>query len=382
VVSSHLGLYKEKKLYEFLILDNKCSFLVDSNTKWNLSSDLILKNRGDPMEDKTKIRLTAAEMSGFWTQYLSDTLAVCVGRYFLEKVEDEEIRPVIEFTLDVANGNITIMQELFEKENFPVPIGFTEQDVNPKAPKLFSDTFVLMFYRNLSILAMAASGAALGLVTRPDIVDFFKRVSKAAIKLQDLTRELMLKQGTYIRPPYISIPDKVDFVKRDHFLAGFFGHKRPITSVEVTHLFLNIQTNTIGKALITGYAQIAQDKEVKEFMVRGIRIAQQHAKLFSEILISEDLPAPMSWDSAVSDSTTPVFSDKLMMFNVSSMIAAGIGNYGMAMAASPRRDIALRYATLIPEIALYAEAGAKILIKNGWMEEPPKADDRNEIIQG
>ena len=219
------------------------------------------------MEDKTKIPLTAAEMSGLWTQYLSDTLAVWVGSYFLEKVEDEEVRPVIEFTLDVAKGNITIMQELFKKEKFPVPIGFTEQDVNPKAPKLFSDTFVLMFYRNLSILAMAASGAALGLVTRPDVVDFFKRISKDAMKLQDLTRELMLKQGTYIRPPYISIPDKVDFVKRDHFLAGFFGQKRPITSVEVTHLFSNIQTNMLGKALITGYAQIAQDKEVKEYLV-------------------------------------------------------------------------------------------------------------------
>ena len=309
-------------------------------------------------------------------------LAVCVGSYFLEKVEDEEVRSVIEFTLDVAKGNITIMQELFKKEEFPVPIGFTEQDVNPKAPKLFSDTFVLMFYRNLSILAMAASGAALGLVTRPDVVDFFKRISKDAMKLQDLTRELMLKQGTYIRPPYISIPDKVDFVKRDHFLAGFFGQKRPITSVEVTHLFSNIQTNMLGKALITGYAQIAQDKEVKEYLVRGRQIAQQHVDLFSEILISEDLPAPMSWDSAVSDSTTPVFSDKLMMFNVSSMVAAGIGNYGMAIAASPRRDIALKYATLLPEIALYAEAGAKIMIKHGWMEEPPQADDRNEIIQG
>ncbi|WP_066363394.1 DUF3231 family protein [Neobacillus drentensis] len=147
-------------------------------------------------------------------------------------------------------------------------------------------------------------------------------------------------------------------------------------------MFSNIQTNMLGKALITGYAQIAQDKEVKEYLVRGRQIAQQHVDLFSEILKSEDLPVPMSWDSAVSDSTTSVFSDKLMMFNVSSMIAAGIGNYGMAIAASPRRDIALKYATLLPEIALYAEAGAKIMIKHGWMEEPPQADDRNEIIQG
>jgi hypothetical protein len=138
-------------------------------------------------------------------------------------------------------------------------------------------------------------------VTRADIVDFHKRILNCAVKLQDLTRDLMLEQGTYIRPPYISTPDKVDFVKRDHFLAGFFGHKRPITSVEVTHLFLNIQTNMIGKALIIGYAQIAQDQEVKEFLVRGMQIAQQHANQFSEILIKEDLPAPMSWDSAVTD---------------------------------------------------------------------------------
>ena len=333
------------------------------------------------MEDKTKLRLTAAEMSTLWTQYLSDTLAVCVSSHYLEKVEDEEVRPIIEFTLEVAKGNISIMEELFIKEGFPVPLGFTEQDVVPKAPRLFSDTFVLMFYRNMSILAMTAGSAALGLVTRPDLVIFFKRILNAAVNLQDLTRDLMLKQGTYIKPPYISTPDKVDFVKRDHFLAGFFGHKRPITSIEITHLFLNIQTNMIGKALITGYAQTAQDKVVKQFLQRGIQMAQQHADLFSDILKKEDLPAPMSWDSAVSDSTSTVFSDKLIMFNVSTMIAAGIGNYGMAMAASPRRDIGLKYAALIPEITLYAEAGAKIMIKNGWLEEPPQADDRDVLIK-
>ena len=333
------------------------------------------------MEDKTKLRLTAAEMSTLWTQYLSDTLAVCVSSHYFEKVEDEEVRPIIEFTLEVAKGNISIMEELFIKEGFPVPLGFTEQDVVPKAPRLFSDTFVLMFYRNMSILAMTAGSAALGLVTRPDLVIFFKRILNAAVNLQDLTRDLMLKQGTYIKPPYISTPDNVDFVRRDHFLAGFFGHRRPITSIEITHLFLNIQTNMIGKALITGYAQTAQDKEVKQFLQRGIQMAQQHADLFSDILKKEDLPAPMSWDSAVSDSTSTVFSDKLIMFNISTMIAAGIGNYGMAVAASPRRDIGLKYAALIPEITLYAEAGAKIMIKNGWLEEPPQADDRDVLIK-
>ncbi len=332
------------------------------------------------MDDKTKMQLTAAEMSGLWAQYINDTLATCVTNYFIAKVEDEEVRPVLEFTNETARENISIMEGIFNKDEFPIPIGFTENDVNPKAPKLFSDTFVLMFLRHMSIMAMAASSSSLGLATRPDLVDFHKRILKAGVKLQDQTRELMLKQGTYVKSPYISIPDRAEFVEKQHFLAGFFGKQRSLTSLEVTHLFFNIQTNAIGKALITGYAQTAESEEVKQFLLRGMRISQDHIFIFSEYLKKNDLPAPMSWDSAVSDSTAQVFSDKLIMFNVLAMITAGIGYYGMSMAASPRRDIGIKYASLIPEISLYAEAGTKIMIKHGWMEEPPLANDRSQLI--
>ncbi|PAK41860.1 DUF3231 family protein, partial [Priestia megaterium] len=255
-------------------------------------------------------------------------------------------------------------------------------DVDAKAPKLFSDTFVLMYLRNMSILGMAASSLALGTITRPDIIAFYKDVLVSFVKLQDLSKDLMLKQGTYIRPPFVSTPDKVDFVKKQQFLKGFLGEKRPLTTVEITHLFINIQTNMIGKSLIIGLAQVAQNKEVKEYLLRGKQLAQKHMDLFSDVLKKEDLPAPMAWDTAVTDSTTKVFSDKLIMFHVTAMIAAGIGNYGTAMAASPRKDIGTRYASLIPEISLYAEDGANIMIKHGWMEEPPQTDDRNQLING
>lgn len=334
------------------------------------------------MEDKTKIRLTCAEMSSLWSQYINDTVSICVLSYFLAKVEDEEVRPIVEYALNSSKGNIAFLQDFFRKESFPIPVGFTEQDVDIRAPRLFSDTYMLMYLRNMSILAMAANSVALGLATRSDVLDFHKSVFKSAVMTQDLSREMMLKQGTYIRPPFVSTPDKVDFVERQHFLAGFLGEKRPLTAIEVTHLFMNVQTNAIGKTLMIGFAQTAEKQEVKQFLLRGKQIAQKHMNFFSDILMKEDLPAPMSWDTAVSDSTTKVFSDKLIMFHVSAMIAAGIGNYGAAMAASPRRDLGMRYASLIPEIALYAEDGANIMIKHGWLEEPPQADDRNRLAKG
>lgn len=332
------------------------------------------------MEGQSEIRLTAAEMSTLWSQYISDTSAICVNSHFLEKSTDPEVRSIIEFTLKESNFHVEFLQDFFKKETFPIPFGFTDKDVMPEAPKLFSDTFVLMYLRQMSILGMAASSAALGIVTREDVVSFHKRALQAAVKLQDLTRQLMLKQGTYVRPPFLSTPDKVEFVEKQQFINGILGKKRTLTSIEITHLFLNVQTNAIGKALIIGFGQIAKSEEVKQFLKRGKQIAQKHINIFSEFLMKEDLPAPMSWDTAVMDSTVSIFSDKLIMFMTTAMIAAGVGNYGMAMAASPRKDLALKYASLIPEIFLYAEDGANILIKNGWMEEPPQADDKDQLM--
>lgn len=331
------------------------------------------------MEDKTKIRLTSAEMSSMWTQYINDTVSVCVLSYFMNNIDDKKVKEIVEFAIDTSRSNISTLKEIFDREDFPYPIGFNKKDVNVHAPRLFSDTFVLMYLRHMSILGLAANTAAIGLGTRPDVISFHKSVLKSAVGLQDLSRELMLEQGTYIRPPFISVPNQADFVEKQKFLSGIKNRRRALTSLEITHLFLNIQTNQIGKALIMGFIQVAQDKEVKGYLQRGKKIAQKHVDLFSDILKNNDIPAPMFWDSAITDSTTQVFSDKLILFHISAMIAAGIGNYGAAMAASPRKDIGLKYASLIPEIALYAEDGANIMIKNSWLEEPPMADDRDQL---
>ena len=46
------------------------------------------------------------------------------------------------------------------------------------------------------------------------------------------------------------------------------------------------------------------------------------------------------------------------MYHVLAMIAAGFGNYGMAIGAGQKRDIRSKYMTMIPESALYGEDGA------------------------
>jgi hypothetical protein len=116
-------------------------------------------------------------------------------------------------------------------------------------------------------------------------------------------------------------------------------------------------------------------------MIRGKEISKKHIEIFSTYLNKNDLPSPMTWDSEVTDSTEPPFSDKLMMYHVGLLSTLGIGNYGVALSLSPRRDIATDLARLIAEVGLYAEDGANITIKNAWLERPPSAIDRNELAK-
>lgn len=144
---------------------------------------------------------------------------------------------------------------------------------------------------------------------------------------------------------------------------------------------MNIQTNTIGSKLCLSFAQTSQNKEVQEFMLWGKKIAKKHVELFTSALADSEILAPGAPNVCISDSTSQTFSDKLMMFHMSLLSAAGIGNYATAAGASQRNDLAIKYERLSIEIALFAKSGADIMIKNNWLEQPPGLKDREKLAR-
>jgi hypothetical protein len=98
-----------------------------------------------------RTKLTAPEINNLWTQYMNDTMAICFNRYALAKIEDEEIRKLFQFALELAKRHVKYIEEFFQQEEFPVPIGFTKQDVNANAPRLFDD---LLFLNYLYVMSL------------------------------------------------------------------------------------------------------------------------------------------------------------------------------------------------------------------------------------
>lgn len=334
------------------------------------------------METEHNIRLTAPEIADLWTAYQADTMEICGLKYFLTHIDNNDIREILEYALQLSENHVQKLTVVFKDEKHPVPQGFSEHDVNLDAPRLYSDKLYLLYILNMSKYGMATYSLALSNSERSDTIQYFTTCLSESRKLHNWAKEVAKEKGILTRAPHIPNSEQIDFVKDHSFLAGYIGEQRPLLGVEIGSLVYNAKRNALGQAIITGFSQVTQDKKVRKYLEKGQEIAGKHLEVFSSLLNDNYLSeGTTNLTSEVTGSTVAPFSDKLIMFHITVLIASGIGQYGLSMSTSPRHDIGVKYSRLMAEIAKYANEGAKIMIDNGWMERPPEAADRKNLAR-
>lgn len=86
-----------------------------------------------------EINLTSSEIASLWTGYMNDSMSKCILGFMLQHIEDPDIKSVVQHSYDISSNHIEQLISIFESEQFAIPNGFTEQNVNMNAPWLFSD---------------------------------------------------------------------------------------------------------------------------------------------------------------------------------------------------------------------------------------------------
>jgi spore coat protein CotF len=325
------------------------------------------------------VSLTTSEISNLWTQYMNDSMAICVLSHAIGTTQDQEVKAVLEYALSLSEAHVEKIQVFFKQENFPIPKGFTKEDVNLNAPALFTDTFMLVYMLIMTIHGLTGYAGAVSISVRSDQRKFFNECNTEAMELHNRIVELMLKKGIYSKPPRINTPKQVDFVHNQSYLTGWFGDKRPLNAIEISGISYNMQKTVAKSVLEIAFGQVCQSKKLRKYFLRGKEICKKQFDMMSQILSQEDLTSPQSWVSEITESTVPPYSDKLMLFHIVLLVSAGVGYLGAALSVSQRRDLALKYTFLMADIGRYAEDGAELLIENGWLEQPPLAEDRRKL---
>lgn len=147
-----------------------------------------------------QLKMTSVEISKLWATYMGNSMSIQILEYFLKHVEDQEIRDIVNQALEICKEIITSITNIFNEENFPVPNGFTEGDVNKNAPRLFHDEFYLHYLKYTSKAGMSLYSLAIPLMTRSDIRELFIHILTKTIGLITNVINAMLDKGFLIKP--------------------------------------------------------------------------------------------------------------------------------------------------------------------------------------
>ncbi|MGV2940271.1 DUF3231 family protein [Mesobacillus sp. LC4] len=334
------------------------------------------------MSEERKIDWTSGEIGNLWNIYMANSMSSCMFKHFLLYCEDEEIKDCLVTADQLSKDILSHLKEMFQQEGMAVPIGFSlEEDVNESAPRLFSDSFYLNYLDMMVKYGALYYSVALPGFSKMDLRQSITDINISSLNLSNKVTEMMLNKGLHVRAPSIPKMKEVSFVEKQSFFNGYYGDKRPLSAMEIAHLFLNIQVNAIKTILVMGFSQVAKDEEVRNYFLRGKKINIKQHNTLSQIMYKEDLPVSFPSQFMITESTEAPYSDKLMLFHISNLSSAKVRNFGDSMAVSPRHDLGATYARFFLETANFAEDGGNIQIENEWMERQPGNVDRNQLAK-
>ncbi|WP_150909163.1 DUF3231 family protein (plasmid) [Niallia taxi] len=329
-----------------------------------------------------EVPITSSELANLWMTYQEKTMLLRILEHFIEHA-DVEAKQLLQMHYDSTIKAVDLITEIFKEEGAAIPIGFTANDLNKGVPKLFDFLYDIMYLHMMTKVEMSLFSLFCGISYREDINNLFINLTAESQAMNNQVTQYLLKKGVLVRPPFVSMPKEVHFVQENQYRNGFglFGEKRSLNTIEVSLIHHAIETNLAGMQLMIGFAQVAENKAVQEYLVKGMKLSKKIEVDLGEFLRHSYIEPPATHAGKATDSKVAPFSDKLMMYNTSLLTSFGLGTNALGGAFSLRNDLPTKMSLLAKDIYTFAQEGGKIMIKNGWMEEPPQMEDRNKLTK-
>lgn len=326
------------------------------------------------MTNKTK--MSSTELGALWMTYHKKTMILRILEYFIKKSDSEEAKALMSDLWGQLQPKVIEIESMFEKEGAALPRGFTNEDVNLEAPKLWENGFDIMFSRVLKEISTGMYALHSTISYREDIIEFYKQLTEITETYYKLFTQYLLDKSLLQRPTFVTMPKSNDYITDKQYMKGtnMFGQKRPLNTIEFGVMYRGIETNITGMQLMKGFAQTAADEEVQKYFTKGMELSKEILKENGNLLLEDNIQAPGTPGGTVTSSTTAPFSEKLMMYCNYLLGGFSMGGQGFSAAFLWRNDLIAKAGIQAKDIFEYTQEGITLMMKKGWFEEPPKMD--------
>ncbi|MFF2447553.1 DUF3231 family protein [Neobacillus sp. NPDC058068] len=320
---------------------------------------------------------TAGEIANIWKFVIGNQAHLCFLEHWMQHVEDEELKVILQRSIDEANRIIIEGLELYQKAGFPLPIGFSlDKDVDPKEPRLMSDKLIFFVLQVLLEYGVYGYGLTLGKTETPEVLSYFQMNLKNSSDLYKFITENINKKGYQHQPIYVPVPKRAELVEKQSFLSGWWGEQRPVNAIEIDSLIFSLRGVILAKTLYIVFSQISKDPMVQKYCHRGKEICSKRVENIQSLNSTENLPFLATYETEITNSSTSPFSEKLIMFEAMSLAEIAIARSGNAFSAVTRRDLSTMFSLYIIETGTFLDDGLNLMIEKKWLDQPPLAANR------
>lgn len=331
--------------------------------------------------DKNKLKLTSSEIGTLWQEYVTGTMTDIVNRYMFSIIEDDSIKAIFDDAIKTFAKQKNQIATFMENDGFPVPIGFTESDLNKGADRLFSDIFCLNYLHIMTLHGLIGHTTSLGVSVREDLRYFYDSCDNDAKRIYHQIIDLMLEKGAFQRDPMFYPTKRPEFVSSQDFKDGILGKGRRLSAIEIINLSYNLKKSIMAKTLSIGFSKVTQSKEVRKFLEDTENTSDGQIQSLSKIMHKDNLPIPTSMETEVTVSTDSPFSDKLMLYHIGFLFQTAQGYQGAGLASAIRTDLVKTYESIILKNLMVTKKWFNLMVQNKWFEQPPLAPNRKEIAK-
>jgi hypothetical protein len=229
------------------------------------------------MTTEAKIQLSSTELGTLWMTYLSKSAKLIILEIFKDKTIEKEAKDLLTSYLSEAQNVKNGIANIFNSEKAVMPLAFNEQDIIREAPPLFDDIFCIMFFRQMMKINLAHTAVDVSMSYMKEVQEVFKLNNDTSYNYYLMFTEYLLKKGVLARPPYVTMPKQVEFIEDKNYMSGInlLSGKRTLNTVEVGYLYEAIENNILGMQMMTGFAQVAKESEVKNYFIEGKELAKK-----------------------------------------------------------------------------------------------------------
>ncbi|QPC48146.1 DUF3231 family protein [Mangrovibacillus cuniculi] len=322
-------------------------------------------------------KLTSSEIGTLWMTYQQKTMFLRIMEFFLEHAEREEEKQLLQYVYDVISPFPDRIAQFFTDEDGKAPIGFTSEDVSVGTPKLYDNGYDIMFIRVMKQISMGMHTLHLSMSYREDVCSLYRELTSITQEIYSKCTAYLIDNGQIARAPYVPMPKANYFVDDKKYLKGqsLLGDKRMLNTVELAHIYQGVESNTVGFIMIKSFHQVAKTDDIKKYFAEGMDLARDIIVKFTKEIEDSQLPAPTASGGNITNSVISPFSEKLMMYCTSLFSSFSLGKNAIGTAFSFRNDLPVEVTLIAKDIFDYAHSGARIMIKHGWLEEPPRIKD-------